>query len=57
VWFGWAVVRPAEGGVDWFAIIVGVAAFVALQRLRAGMIPVIVVSGVLGLGWHLVAAA
>ncbi|HUR58594.1 MAG TPA: chromate transporter, partial [Opitutaceae bacterium] len=49
VWFGLQVFLPLRGGVDWFAVAVAVAAFVALQRFKVGVVPVILVSGALGL--------
>ena len=60
VWFGWHVVRPTGdaanaagvvGGTDWFVVAVGVGAFVAMQRWKMGVIPVVLASGVLGLAW------
>jgi len=60
VWFGWHVVRPTGdaanaaggvGGTDWFVVAVDVGAFVAMQRWKMGVIPVVLASGVLGLAW------
>ncbi len=53
VWFAGQTLFPVAGSVDWFAAIVALAAFVALHRFRAGLIPVIAASGLLGLaaGW------
>jgi len=51
VWFGRKLVFPEAGGVDWFVLVVGAAAFVAIVRFKAGMIPVILASGALGLAW------
>jgi chromate transporter len=44
---------PAAGVVDWFAVAVAVAAFVALQFFKVGMIPVVLLSGVAGWLWSL----
>ncbi|HEY0947123.1 MAG TPA: chromate efflux transporter [Opitutaceae bacterium] len=55
VWFGWHVLRPAPEQFDVFAAAVGLAAFVALHRFKTGLGWVIVSSGVLGLGWRLLA--
>jgi chromate transporter len=51
VWFGWHVVVPAGtwASVDWFAVVAGAAAFVALHHFKANLIAVIVVSGLAGL--------
>ncbi|MBI4622972.1 MAG: chromate efflux transporter [Verrucomicrobia bacterium] len=55
VWFGWHVIVPADQeGVDLFVIGVGVAAFVAMQRFKVDLIPVVFVSGLLGLVYRLV---
>ena len=54
VWFGLHVFFPIPGAVDWFAVVVCVAAFAALQRFQAGVIPVVLASGVLGLLWSLI---
>jgi chromate transporter len=51
VWFAAHVFWPSAGGTDWFAIAVCAAGFVAMQRFRAGLIPVIAASGALGLLW------
>ncbi|HTO03030.1 MAG TPA: chromate transporter, partial [Opitutus sp.] len=52
VWFGWQTFRPADV-VDWFAVIVGIAAFIALQRFQASVVAVVLASGALGLLWAL----
>ncbi len=52
VWFGWHVFLPPRGGLDWFAIALAAAGFVALQRFKAGIIPVVAASGFLGLVWN-----
>jgi chromate transporter len=53
VWFGLHVILPAGGGVDWFVAVVAVVAFVALQRFKAGLIPVVLAGAGLGLLKHL----
>ena len=65
VWFGWQVWRPGLGhgagvgawGVDWFAVTVSVAAFLALQRFKTNLILVILASGAAGLAWGWIAGA
>lgn len=51
VWFGWHVTFPQGtwASVDWFAVTVGVAAFVALHRFKVNLMAVIAASGVVGL--------
>lgn len=52
VWFGWQVWRPvAPDGTahwNWFAVGVGVAAFVALHRFKANLVAVIAAAGAAG---------
>lgn len=52
VWFGWQVLVPARGVVDWFALVLGVVAFAAMQRFKIGVVPVVLASDVIGLAWH-----
>ncbi|HEV3471043.1 MAG TPA: chromate efflux transporter [Pyrinomonadaceae bacterium] len=56
--FGAAVIWPRgwAGGPDWFALVVGAAAFVALYRLKAEVLWVVLAGGLLGLAWTLLAA-
>jgi chromate transporter len=56
VWFGLHVFFPkgiAAGTLDGFAVAVCIAAFVAMQRFKVGIIPVVLASGALGLIWSL----
>jgi chromate transporter len=57
VWFGLQVFFPrgvGAGSVDGFAVVVGVLAFVALQRFKVGVVTVVLASGALGWAWSLV---
>lgn len=53
VWFGLYVIFPESGHVNWFAVVVGIMSFIAMQWLKVGMIPVIMLSGTAGILWHL----
>ena len=55
VFFAWHVLWPEGfgGGFEWFSALVGVAAFIALSRYKAGIIPVILACGVAGLAYTL----
>ncbi len=53
VWFGINVLFPAGGGLDWFALGVAVIAFLAMQRFRVDIAPVIAISAALGLIYRL----
>lgn len=54
VWFGWHTIRPVDGAVNWFAVVVGLVAFIGQWRWKWGVIPVVLGSGALGLVYHLV---
>jgi chromate transporter len=53
VWFGLYVIFPESGSVNWFAVVLGILSFVSMQWLKIGMIPVILLSGIAGIVWHL----
>ena len=52
VWFGLRVFFPGNGTMDWFAILLCAAAFVAMLRYKIDIIPVIIGAGILGLSYH-----
>jgi chromate transporter len=54
VWFGLHVLFPAGGGLDWFALAVGIAAFAAMQWLAWDLILVVAGAGALGLAYRLI---
>jgi chromate transporter len=54
VWFGWHTILPGNDAVNWFAVVVGLVAFVGLWRWKWDVIPVVLGSGALGLVYHLV---
>jgi chromate transporter len=53
IFFAWHVLWPTGfgGGFDWFSALVGLAAFVALFRYKAGIIPAILACGAAGLAY------
>ena len=55
VFFAWHVLWPAGfgGGFEWFSALAGLAAFIALFRYKAGIIPVILACGTAGLAYTL----
>jgi chromate transporter len=57
VFFAWHVFWPEglSGRFEWFSLLVGLAAIVALWRYKAGMIPVIFACGAAGLIYRLIA--
>jgi chromate transporter len=58
VFFAWHVFWPAgfSGKFEWFSLLVGLAAIVALWRYKSGMIPVILCCGAAGLVYRLIFA-
>ena len=56
VWFGLHVIFPANGNIDWFALVVCALAFVAMLRYTIDIIPVVLGSGLLGLLFRFVIA-
>jgi chromate transporter len=49
VWFALHVFFPSAGVIDWFAIVLCAAGFVAMLRYKIDIIPVVLASGLLGL--------
>jgi chromate transporter len=49
VWFALRVFFPSAGAIDWFAIVLCLAAFVAMLRYKIDIIPVVLGSGLIGL--------
>ena len=54
VWFALHVFVPNASGIDWFAIVICTAAFVAMLRYKINIIPVVLASGLLGLLYRLI---
>jgi chromate transporter len=52
VWFGLQVLVPADGGFNGFAAVIGLAAFVAIQWFKVGIMTVIFAAGAIGFIWH-----
>jgi len=60
VFFAWHVLwpeaseaAPFAGPFEWFALLLAIAAFTALWRFKAGIIPVIAACAAAGLGYSL----
>jgi chromate transporter len=53
VWFGLHALFPAGHAIDWFALVVGVIAFVGMLKWNWNVIPVVVGSGLAGLLYQL----
>jgi chromate transporter len=55
VWFGLHVLFPESKVIDWFALAVGLIAFVGMLKLKWNVIPVVLGSGAAGLIYQLIA--
>jgi chromate transporter len=53
IWFAVRVFFPVAGGIDWFAIALCAAAFVAMLHYKINIIPVVLSAGLLGLTYTL----
>jgi chromate transporter len=49
VWFGFNVLFPTGQGIDLFALILAVLAFVLMQYAKVGLLPVVAGAALLGL--------
>jgi len=49
VWFGLHVILPVANVVDWFALAVGLAAFLLMTRWKWDIIPIVLAASLLGL--------
>jgi chromate transporter len=57
VWFGVHVIFPNARAIDWFALVVCLAAFVAMLRYKIDIIPIVLASGLAGLIFKTLLAA
>jgi chromate transporter len=48
IWFAWHALRPAEGKIDWFVAAVAIGAWIAMERFKVGVIPVLAACAALG---------
>lgn len=53
IWFGWHLIAPSPGVIDWIPPIAGLAFFAALQFLRWDVIRIVLAGAALGLVLHL----
>jgi len=54
VWFGWHALAPQGVALDWFVGSTSVAAFVAMEKFKVGVMPTIAACALLGLTGHLI---
>jgi len=49
IWFAWHALRPESGGIDWLVAVLALAAWVAMERFKIGVIPVLGACALAGL--------
>jgi chromate transporter len=54
IWFAWHALRPDGGSLDYFVAVVAIGAWLAIERFKIGVIPVLGVCALLGVIWKLV---
>ena len=54
IWFAWHALRPDGGSLDSFVAVVAIGAWLAMERFKIGVIPVLGVCALLGVIWKLV---
>jgi chromate transporter len=52
VWFGWHVLWPKEGPVNWLGIVICLVAIIGMTRWKWGIIPIIAGAAVMGVIYH-----
>jgi chromate transporter len=53
VWFAWHALLPTGGSFDYFVAIIAIGAWIAMERFKLGVIPVLSACAVLGVVWKL----
>lgn len=53
IWFALHAIYPATGTIDWFVAILAIAAWLAMERFKVGIIPLLATCAVLGVVWRL----
>ena len=54
IWFAWHALRPVGATIDYFVAIVALAAWLAMERFKIGVIPTLATCALLGVIWKLV---
>ncbi len=53
IWFGWHALAPSPGRLDWFVAAAAGASWLAMERFKVGVIPIIATCSVLGMAWRM----
>jgi chromate transporter len=56
IWFAWQVLLPGTGKPDWFVAATAIGAWIAMERYKIGVIPVLATCAGMGLAWRLIGA-
>jgi len=51
IWFSWHALRPVGNGIDYFVAVIAIGAWLAMERFKIGVIPVLTVCALLGMVW------
>ncbi|HEY8962123.1 MAG TPA: chromate efflux transporter [Luteolibacter sp.] len=54
IWFALHAILPGAGGIDWFVAIVAIGAWIAMERFKVGIIPLLAACAVLGVIWRMI---
>jgi chromate transporter len=51
IWFAWHALKPESGGLDFFVAVVAVAAWVAMERFKTGVVSTLLGAALAGTFW------
>ncbi len=51
IWFAWHALRLESGGIDYAVAFIAIVAWLAMERFKIGVIPVLTVCAMLGMVW------
>ncbi len=51
IWFAWHALRLETGGIDYAVAVIAIGAWLAMERFKIGVIPVLTVCAVIGMVW------
>ncbi|MFC7339213.1 chromate efflux transporter [Haloferula chungangensis] len=51
LWFTWHAVQPEAGRIDYFVIVLAIAAWLAIEKMKLGVLPLLGVCAALGLAY------
>ncbi|QJE97513.1 chromate efflux transporter [Luteolibacter luteus] len=51
IWLAWHALKPESGGFDFFVAVGAIAAWVAMERFKVGVVPTLLSAALLGMLW------